>query len=129
MEKVAVYYVKKVDEEHSNMSSIQLDKIDRWCNENNYKYALFVDEVKSRLDIENRESLDLLKEFVSKGVYSNIIIYNLPNISRNTKFNLDLISFAEDNNCRITSMDGFNSHKYFEFMRKILNEKKEEFER
>ena len=37
MEKVAVYYVKKVDEEHSNMSSIQLDKIDRWCNENNYK--------------------------------------------------------------------------------------------
>lgn len=66
MEKVAVYYVKKIDEEHNNMPSIQLDKIDRWCNENNYKYNLFVDEVKSRLDIENRESLDLLKEFVSK---------------------------------------------------------------
>lgn len=127
MEKVAVYYVSKIDKEHS--SELDLIKIEDYCKENNYDYTLYIDRVKSRKITIGRNSLDNLKEDIENGKFSKIIITNLTNVSRDTNFNLELISFAEDNECKIVSMDKFDPHQYKSFIDNVLKKIKEEKER
>lgn len=130
MEKVAVYYTKKIDKEHS--AQVNLFNIDKWCKEKNYDYILFLDEVKSRKMTTNRFKLEELKEAVKNGEYKKIIIPNLEAISRNPDFNLELIRFVEKYNCVIESMDKYNPHDFKKFVDEIyarLGKEREEKQR
>ena len=123
IEKVAVYYVSKLDKEYS--SELTLMKIKNYCKENDYDYTLYMDKVKSRRITTGRNELDKLKEDLKNGRFSKIIITDLSNICRDAKFNLELISFAEDNKCKIISMDNFDPHQYKRFMEFIFEKNKE----
>ncbi|MCI9434915.1 MAG: recombinase family protein [Bacilli bacterium] len=126
MERVAVYYVEKINKEHS--CNLDLRKIGNFCIENNYDYCLYVDIVKSRKIINNRKELKKLKKDIENRVYSKIIILNLSNISRNIDFNLELIRFAESYNCKIISTDKFDPHQYKNFIDNVykkINDDKE----
>ena len=127
MEKIAVYYVSKIDKEHS--AELDLIKIENYCKENSYDYTLYIDKVKSRKIITGRNSLDKLKEDIKNGMFSKILITNLTNVSRDTNFNLNFITFAEDNECKIVSMDKFDPHQYKSFIDNVLKKIKEEKER
>ena len=98
-------------------------------SENNYDYTLYIDRVKSRKITIGRNSLEKLKEDIENGKFSKILITNLTNVSRDTNFNLELISFAEDNKCKIVSMDKFDPHQYKSFIDNVLKKIKEERER
>ena len=101
------------------------NKIEKLMNtKGTYEYNLF--EIYS---MYYEEEDNKLKEDIENGKFSKILITNLTNVSRDTNFNLEFISFAEDNECKIVSMDKFDPHQYKSFIDNVLKKIKEEKER
>lgn len=123
MEKVAVYYVSLIDDDYSNLDFV---KIEEYYKQNNYEYILYTDIVKDRNITEERNELDRLKRDITDGKYSKILISSLTNISKNVKFNLSFITYAEDNNCKIISIDKSDPHQYKKFIDTMYKKLKEE---
>lgn len=123
MEKVAVYYVSLIDDDYSNLDFV---KIEEYCKQNNYEYILYTDIVKDRNITEERNELDRLKRDITDGKYPKILISSLTNISKNVKFNLSFITYAEDNNCKIISIDKSDPHQYKKFIDTMYKKLKEE---
>lgn len=123
MEKVAVYYVSKNNDDYSNLDFI---KIEEYCKQNNYEYILYNDIVNDRNITEGRNELDKLKSDITNGIYSNILILSLTNVSKDVKFNLSFITYVEDNNCKIISIDKSDPHQYKKFIDTMYKKLKEE---
>lgn len=126
MEKIAVYYTFKIDK--PNSCADELVKLANYCKENNYECCLYMDIVKSRKITTERNSLIRLKKDVESENFSKIVITSLTNISKDTNFNLEFISSAEENGCRIISIDNFDPHHYKSFIDNVLKKLEEEKE-
>jgi len=95
MEKIGLYATIKKN------SLNELFILENYCKINNINnYEVFIDQVKNRLS-EIRPSLDELKKCVKDGVINKVIVPNISNIGKNSKFALDQIYFFKDNNCKV----------------------------
>ena len=127
MEKVAVYFVQKIDK--NSCCKINIKEIDNWCKKNNYDYFLYLDFVANGQNINERRAFTQLKEDLADGKFSKVIIKNIPNVSKDRNFIVDFVNYAEFSDCQIISMDKFNPHKYKDFIESITKKMKEELER
>ena len=125
MEKVAVYASFK----NQNSKSIEtiLKQIANWCLMKNYDYTIYFDKVKNRLDLDRKE-LNSLKEDIENKEYSKVVIKDITQLSRNTIYNMEFLTFLDDNDCQIESMDGLDLTLYKEIFNRF-SKKKEEKER
>ncbi len=123
MEKVAVYYTSKINKEE--FDRLNLLRIDEWCKKNNYEYTLFIDKVKNRNITKNRLEMNKLKEELEKGTFNKVVIRSIRNLSNDSFFISDFITFIEKNNCKLISMDGFTPlHiNLYEIFKNIKEEK------
>lgn len=125
MEKVALYCTELINN-NDKINNLVETFIYMCKNRNkNYDYTVFCDRVKSRNSTENRPKLEELKKDIKNNVYKKIIILNLKNLSRDTIFILDFISFIEKQNCKLISMDGIDPHKTKNFYDKAINDIKQ----
>lgn len=123
MKKIAIYESYKTEKEYSLLN------IEQIYNVKNGEYLYYVDEIKSRLD-KNRPNLERLKKDIESGKIEQIIIKSLQQISRDTFYNLDFISFVEENNCKIICLDGSDVHQYKYITEGIIErQNREELER
>lgn len=119
MEKVAGYICFK--NYKKNLISFYLKQMSDWCLMKNYDCTIYFDKVKSRSDLDRKE-LDRLKEDIKNKKYSKVVIKDITNVSRNIIFNLELLEFLENNNCKIESMDGIDLNLYKTIHKKFNNE-------
>lgn len=123
MEKVAVYASFK----NQNSKSIQpfLKLMADYCLMKNYDYTIYLDKVKSRLDVDRKE-LNSLIEDIKQNMYSKVIIRDIRHLSRDTIFNIKFLQLLEDNNCELESIDGMNYKLYKDIFNKFKNKEEKE---
>jgi len=84
-----------------NNSMKEVFLLEKYCRKNNINnYEIFVDQVKNRLS-EIRPSLDKLKACAKEGSINKVIVPNISNIGRNSKYTLDQLYFFKNNNCKV----------------------------
>ena len=103
-------------------------KISNWCLLKNYDYTVYIDKVDSRLHMDDRKELKLLKDDIESGEYSKIIVNNIKHLSRDIVENLNFLLFLDENNCDIECVDGTDLKLYKKIIEKF-NKNKEEIER
>ena len=123
MEKVAIYSSFK--EKNSDSIKTNLKRITDWCVLKNYDYTIYLDKVKNRISLLNRNELEELKQDIKDYRYTKVIIKDLTHLSRNTKHNIEFIKFLNDNNCEIEWIDGTDL-KLYQTLIEIYENKKEE---
>lgn len=95
MEKIGLYATIK------NNSVIEVYLLEDYCRKNNINdYEIFIDQVKHRV-CEIRPSLDKLKIRVKEGDINKVIVPNISNIGKNSKYTLDQLYFFKNNNCKV----------------------------
>lgn len=124
MEKVAIYSSFK--EKNSDSIKTNLKRITDWCVLKNYDYTIYLDKVKNRISLLNRNELEELKQDIKDNRYTKVIIKDLTHLSRNTKHNIEFIKFLNDNNCEIECIDGTDLKLYQTLIEIYENRKEEE---
>ena len=123
MEKVAVYASFK---KHSSEGiDFIMNQLSEYCLMRNYDYTIYLDKVKSRLDVDRKE-LNSLIEDIKQNMYSKVIIRDIRHLSRDTIFNIKFLQLLEDNNCELESIDGMNYKLYKDIFNKFKNKEEKE---
>lgn len=95
MEKIGLYATIK----KNSINEVFL--LENYCKRNNINdYEIFIDQVKNRLS-EIRPSLEKLKNCVRDGSINKVIVPNISNIGKSSKYTLDQLYFFKNNNCKV----------------------------